>query len=142
MPLFGRKKQAIVDRATEPRDVPTLFPTFYADLLAAHGKPATPENTIALIERTALMVMTGGVKSWMEQMGEHERWRLFQERFDLGTVSPDRIPHVPDEMIDAVWAWDDGIHPMVRQMVNQKLPEFLGMYLDNSGDRLPTLADW
>lgn len=142
MALFGRKKPTVVDRATEPRDIPTLFPAFYENLLVAHGKPVTPENTVALVERTALMIMAGGVQPWMEQMGEHERWRLFQQRFALGNVPGDRILQAPDDMIDSVWAWDDGIHPMVRQMVGEKLPQFLGEYLDNSGDRLPTMAEY
>src|SRR5438552_867325 len=66
-----------------PRTIPTLYPKFFLDLLAAAGTPATPTNVSRFVERTFAMIM-GQANTFFQQMGDSRAQAEFAKHFDGG----------------------------------------------------------
>jgi hypothetical protein len=126
--------------AAAGRSIPQLFPEWYRSVLAAGDRPETSENMVAVIERTAVMITVGAAESWLAQ--DPAALAEFHRRFDNGGIDPDRVPLIPDDMIDFLLGWNEQLHEQLRTLVTAKLPIYLNQYLTQNPGRLPMMTEW
>jgi len=123
--------------------LPALFPAWYRQMLSAHGRLDTPDDMMALIDRTAGMITVGAAQPYMEQLNRLDALAEFHRRFDGGGRDESRVLLVPDDMIDYLWQLGPEVHESLTTLVQEKLPSYLAMYLDQHiGERLPMLNEW
>ena len=95
------------------RDVPLLYPEYFTELLTSGGVPTTPINMARVIERTAFMIGTQGA-AYFAHLHDRASFEVFVENFARGGI-PARRPHLVDDMVDWLWAWNQGCHDDLRQ---------------------------
>lgn len=121
--------------ASNDRTVPTLYPAFYHDHLRRAGKPLTKANVQALVRFTSWNLALNA-HAWTRIVGDPGAFETFQLRFDGATYPDDRIEHMPDDMIDYLWAWDPRAHPGLHSFVDS-MSGTIAEKLREYGDHLP-----
>jgi hypothetical protein len=107
-----------------PREVPTLYPAYFVEVLTTAGAPPTPTNVARLVERTAFMIGGQGA-AYFAQLRDPPAFEVFVRNFARGGI-PARRPHLVDDMVDWLWAWNPGCHDDLRQRFSKWRNGLLG----------------
>ncbi|MET7286464.1 hypothetical protein [Streptomyces sp. NPDC005573] len=104
--------------AVPSRDVPALLPGFYRRVLFETGMPDNPGNTVALIELVHSELYFHAAL-WFDMTDDPAARREFDARFSRGGPDPDRLIHLPDDMVDFLRARVPGGRAPLRDIVRE-----------------------
>jgi hypothetical protein len=129
----------LIGMPPKPRDIRTLYPSYFENLLRVTGKPITPVNINRIIERCAMMMTSASAMPYFEQANDPASRDRFLARFTNGGADPMRAAYVVDDMIDFLWEWSPNCHKALRQQVERMEQLLTGpkSYLHTCGAELP-----
>jgi hypothetical protein len=129
----------LVGMPSKPRDIRTLYPGYFENLLRVTGKPVTPVNMSRIIERCAMMMTAASAMPYFEQANDPTSRKRFLARFANGGADPQRAAQIVDDMIDFLWEWSPNCHNALRQQVDRIEQSLTGprSYLHTCGPELP-----
>ena len=118
----------------QPRDIPRLYPDFYADILRGVGMSVTPHNMSELIIRIRGF-FGGNAVGYFDKLGDSPA----RQKFEARIINGPRTEQDPDEMIDFLWQWNYRCRPALRHSVSDLGKELVGpgSFLRRCGDEIP-----
>ncbi|MBQ0977864.1 hypothetical protein [Micromonospora sp. M61] len=125
-----------------PRTIPTLYPKFFLELLAAADTPATPTNVSRFVERVFVMIK-GQANVFFQQLDEPAAQAEFNNHFDGGGPE-DRVLNCVDDMIDWLWKWNPACHRPLERTV-RSIHDGLLMphsFLHTNGGDITPWSEW
>jgi hypothetical protein len=134
MGLFS--KRALSGKATSEtaaRDIAAFDPTLYTSALSAAGRSATEHNVEAVARLTAVNLALNA-HGWFDALGDAGARSRFDAQFNANNKTPAR--HVPDDMVDFLWAWTSRCHPALRDFADQMVKTIVSS-ASRFGDPLP-----
>lgn len=136
MGLFKKKAAPEPPSAPGPRDIPTLYPDFFAAPLVAAGKPVTENNLMALAE-LATRNLVLNAQFVFDKLGDPASKDRFLRTFDDDRTDAEWLATTPDRMIDFMWAYPR-CHSLLRDFVDRGMPETMaGVCAKFPGPDLP-----
>ena len=140
--FVGAVDHYLLSSSVVPRDIPSLFPDFFRDILVTTGKPVTPDNMFAITDRVVRMI-SGSAASYFKQSGDNAAPRRFASVFSAEETDGAVLIRWADLMIDFLWEWDPRSHDPLRGLI-PRIKELLtapDSFLWECGNQLPMWDD-
>jgi len=135
MGLFSKRAPSAKSTSgTAARDIPAFYPALYTTTLRTAGKSATEHNVEAVARLTAVNLALNA-HNWFDALGDSGARSRFDAQFNP-TANQARTVHVPDDMVEFLWAWTSRCHPGLRDFADQ-MKKTIVSSASRFGDPLP-----